>query len=310
MPLSGYVGPLRTLLCALALLLVAGCSMVRLGYGQFDTIAGWMAHEYFDLEPAQRDAFSRRFERLHTWHRREQLPEYAQFLGEARTRAQRGLQTSDMLWLFDGIKSRYALIAARAAPDAADLLASLSAAQIDHLRRELEETNRKFLQENRTRESLVARRQHQQRTTLSQLRDWVGPLSDAQEVKIVALLQQVPLTDALRHEDRQRRQREFFVLLDARSGDRAAFARRVSDWLVHWERGRSPELMRGFDQSWKRRAEFYAAVDKMLTAEQRTHLTHRLQDFIDDFRQLSAWNAAVAQTGWAKMAATRTTDQH
>lgn len=302
MPTPEYARPLRMLLCALALLLVAGCSMVRLGYGQFDTIAGWMAHEYFDLEPAQRDNFSQRFERLHAWHRREQLPEYAQFLGEARTRAQRGLQASDMVWLFDGIKSRYALIAARAAPDAADLLASLSAAQIDHLGKELDQANRKFLEENRTREPLSARRQHQQRNTLKQLRDWIGPLSDAQEVKIVALLQQVPLTDALRHEDRLRRQREFFVLLDARRGDRAAFARRVSDWLVHWERGRSPELVRGFDESWKRRAEFYAAVDKMLTTEQRAHLTHRLQDFIDDFRQLSARNAAVAQTGWAKMA--------
>jgi hypothetical protein len=90
----------------------------------------------------------------------------------------------------------------------------------------------------------------------------------------------------------------------------AAIARRVSDWLVHWERGRSPELTRGFDESWKRRAEFYAAVDKMLTTEQRAHLTHRLQDFIDDFRQLSARTAAAAQTDWARMAAARTTDPH
>jgi len=302
----GPARALRTLLCALALLLAAGCSMVRLGYGQFDTIAGWMANDYFDLEPAQRDAFSQRFERLHAWHRREQLPEYAQFLAEARTRAQRGLQTSDMLWLFDGIKSRYAVIATRAAPEAADLLATLSATQINHLRQELDKGNRKFLQENRTKESLAARRQHQQRTTLSQLRDWVGPLSDAQEVKIVALLQQVPLTDALRHEDRLRRQREFFVLLDGRGGDRAAFARRVSDWLVHWERGRSPELARGFEESWMRRAEFYAAADKMLTTEQRAHLSHRLQDFIDDFRQLSVRNAAVEPGARAKMAAART----
>ena len=295
-------------LCITLLLLgTAGCSMVRLGYGQFDTLASWMAHEYFDLEPAQRDNFSQRFERLHAWHRREQLPEYAQFLGEARTRAQRGLQASDMVWLFDGIKSRYALIAARAAPDVAELLVSLSAAQIEHLRRELDESNRKFLKKNRTRESLAARRQHQQRNTLKQLRDWIGPLSDAQEVKTVALLQQVPLTDALRHEDRLRRQREFFLLLDARSGDRAAFARRVNDWLVHWEHGRSPELARGFDESWKRRAEFYAAVDKLMTAEQRTHLTHRLQDFIDDFRQLSVRNAAVEPTGRARMAAVQTT---
>jgi len=92
-----------------------------------------------------------------------------------------------------------------------------------------------------------------------------------------------------------RRQREFLALLDTRTGDRAAFAQRLREWLVHWERGRSPELARAFDESWRKRAEFYAAVDRLLTADQRTHLTHRLQDFIDDFRQLAERKPTVAK---------------
>lgn len=295
MTLSAILRPLCLLFCACALLLVSGCSMVRVGYGQLDTLAGWMAHDYFDLEPAQRDAFTRRFERLHGWHRHEQLPEYTRFLTEAKTRAQRGIAAGDLLWLVDGMKSRYAVIAARATPDAAELLAGLSPAQIDHLRREFERMNQKFLKENRTLEPLAARRQHQQRKSLTQIRDWVGSLSDAQEARVIALLQQVPLTDALRHEDRQRRQREFLALLETRAGDRAAFTQRVRDWLVNWERNRPPELARSFDESWKLRAEFYAAVDKMLTAEQRTHLTHRLQDYIDDFRYLTAQKTAAVR---------------
>jgi hypothetical protein len=43
---SGLKG-LRLLCCMLALLLIAGCSMVRVGYGQLDTLASWMAHDYF-----------------------------------------------------------------------------------------------------------------------------------------------------------------------------------------------------------------------------------------------------------------------
>lgn len=281
-------------LCILALLLTTGCSLVRLGYGQLDTIAGWMAHEYFDLDPAQRETFARRFERLHAWHRREQLPDYAQFLGDTRTRAQRGISAADMLWLIDGMKSRYAVIAARAAPDAADLLAGLTAAQIEHLRKEFDDMNRKFLRENRTRESVAARRQHQQRTTLKQIREWTGSLNDAQEARISTLLQQVPLTDELRHEDRLRRQREFLALLDGRSGDRAAFTQRLRDWLVNWERNRPPELARAFEESWLRRAEFYAAVDRLLTPEQRAHLLQRLQLYIDDCRQLSTQKHTVA----------------
>jgi hypothetical protein len=295
MPLPAISNFLRLFLCACILMLAAGCSMVRVGYGQVDTLAGWMAHDYFDLEPVQRDDFSRRFEKLHVWHRRDQLPEYAQFLAETKIRAQRGISATDILWLIDGMKSRYAVIAVRAAPDAADLLAGLSDTQIDHLRREIGRMNEKFLKENRTLESVSVRRQRQQRTALAQIRDWVGPLSTSQESRIITMLQQVPLSDALRHEDRQRRQREFLTLLETRSTERKLFNQRVRDWLLNWERNRPPELARSFEESWIKRAEFYAAVDKMLTPEQRSHLTHRLQDYIDDFRYLATQKTAVAR---------------
>lgn len=295
MPLPAISNFLRLFLCACILMLAAGCSMVRVGYGQVDTLAGWMAHDYFDLEPVQRDDFSRRFEKLHAWHRRDQLPEYAQFLAETKIRAQRGISATDILWLIDGMKSRYAVIAVRAAPDAADLLAGLSDTQIDHLRREIGRMNEKFLKENRTLESVSVRRQRQQRTALAQIRDWVGPLSTSQESRIITMLQQVPLSDALRHEDRQRRQREFLTLLETRNTERKLFNQRVRDWLLNWERNRPPELARNLEESWIKRAEFYAAVDKMLTPEQRSHLTHRLQDYIDDFRYLATQKTAVAR---------------
>jgi hypothetical protein len=295
MPLPAISNFLRLFLCACILMLAAGCSMVRVGYGQVDTLAGWMAHDYFDLEPVQRDDFSRRFEKLHLWHRRDQLPEYTQFLAETKIRAQRGISATDILWLIDGMKSRYAVIAVRAAPDAADLLAGLSDTQIDHLRREIGRMNEKFLKENRTLESVSVRRQRQQRTALAQIRDWVGPLSTSQESRIITMLQQVPLSDALRHEDRQRRQREFLTLLETRNTERKLFNQRVRDWLLNWERNRPPELARNLEESWIKRAEFYAAVDKMLTPEQRSHLTHRLQDYIDDFRYLATQKTAVAR---------------
>lgn len=280
----------------MCLLLAGGCSLVRVGYSHFDSVAAWMANDYFDLNADQRDAFAQRFERLHAWHRYEQLPDYVQFLTDARNRAQRGLQADDLLWLVDGVKSRYRLIAARAAPDAADLLATLTPSQIESFRREIDKANQKFLREYRTNGSVAERRQAQRSTTLSQLRDWVGSLSDAQEQRISTLLLQVPLTDKLRHEDHLRRQHELLVLLELRTGDRRMYTQRVRDWLVQWEAGRSPELARGLDESWRKRAVFYAAVDRLLTVEQRSHLTHRLQDFIDDFRQLAERKPAAAKT--------------
>jgi hypothetical protein len=289
------------LIAALLLLTGAGCSMVRIGYGQLDTLAGWTAQDYFDLDPAQRDAFSERFARLHAWHRREQLPEYARFFSEARARAERGLGDTDLLWLVDGIKARYAVIAARAAPDAAELLAGLTPAQVEHLKRELDKANRKFLREHRSNEPEEQRRAAQDKRTLAQLRDWVGPLTEAQQQQLAGPMRALPLIDRLRHEDRLRRQKEFLALLESRHGDRAQFTARLRDWLVHWERGRPPALARAFDESWKQRAAFYATADRLLTPAQRSHLARRLENYSDDFIALAGEGTAVAKSDCARI---------
>lgn len=287
---------IRIVLLMLLLLLSSGCSMIRVGYGHFDSVAAWMVHDYFDLNADQRDLFAQRFERLHSWHRQTQLPEYAQFLSDIQTRARRGLRDSDLLWLVDGSKQRYARIAARGAADAADLLTTLTPEQVETLRQQVDKANRKFMREHRVNDSEAERRKVVQQRTLSQLRDWVGPLSDAQETRVIAMLQTMPLVDKLRHEDRLRRQRAFFTLLELRSGDRAVFAQRLRDWLEHWEAGRGVEQARLFDESWKKRAGLYAAVDHTLTPAQRNHLVSKLQDYIDDFRELSKARPAVAQS--------------
>jgi len=284
------------LLLALCLLLTSGCSMLRTGYGHVDSVAAWMAHDYFDLNADQRDLFAQRFERLHSWHRQTQLPEYAQFLSDIQSRAKRGLREGDVVWLVDGFRQRYARIAVRGAADAADLLATLTPEQVETFRQQVDKANRKFMREQRINDSEAERRKVVQQRTLSQLRDWVGPLSDAQQAKVGAMLQTMPLVDKLRHEDRLRRQREFYALLELRSGERRIFAQRLRDWLEHWEAGRGAEQKRLFDESWKKRAELYAAVDQMLTPAQRTHLVSKLQDYIDDFRELSGSRPGTAKT--------------
>ena len=45
---------ISAVLLTLLLAVLPGCSMVRIGYPQFDVIAGWTADEYFDLDPQQK----------------------------------------------------------------------------------------------------------------------------------------------------------------------------------------------------------------------------------------------------------------
>ena len=266
--------------------LLSGCSMVRLGYGHLDTIAVWMADEYFDLDARQKDEFIKRFDRLHEWHRYEQLPDYAAFLYQARNRVQKGLTRDDGLWFVEGFRTRYRTVLMRGSDDAAALLVTITAPQLDALQRQLDKDNRKFSREYRLAGSAEDIKRARVRRTLDEVKDWVGNLGHEQEQRIIAMVNALPMTEQLRYEDRLRRQREFLQLMAQRE-NRAEFAAKLRHWLINWEKGRAPEYERQFNEWLDQRVRMLIEIDRMLTPVQRTAVLRRLQDYIDDFTKLA-----------------------
>ena len=281
--------------CALLLLAVAllpGCSAVRVVYNQADTLLSWMAHDYFDFEPLQKQDFNARLDALLVWHRHEQLPEYARFLGEIKQRAERNITRDDALWLLDGMKSRYRTIAVKGLPDAVELLAGLTPDNIKALQKQFDKTNKKFADEHKLDGNAEARRRARLDRTLKRIRDWTGPLTPAQEARISALNDTIPYTDHLRQQDRQRRQKEFLALLNAR-GNKAEFARTLRPWLADWESGRPPAMHAALDEGYEKRMALYLEVQHSLTPQQRTQVQQKLQGYIDDLNALSAKRVVV-----------------
>jgi hypothetical protein len=107
---------LTRLALAGVLLLTSGCAMVQMGYTHLDTLAAFKADEYFDLDPQQKQEFRARFDRLHEWHRREQLPEYAAFLTEVKSRLSKPPTREDIVWIATASRSRYRVMCGAAAP--------------------------------------------------------------------------------------------------------------------------------------------------------------------------------------------------
>jgi len=274
---------LLPVLCAAAL---GGCSLLRFGYGQLDHYAAWQADAYFDLDASQRQEFARRFERLHEWHRYNQLPDYVAFLAATKERAQKGLATGDVIWVMEGVKQRYRAVVQRGADDMAAMLMTVTPAQLETLRHKWERDNRRFAREYRLEESAEEQHQARQRRVLSRISDWTGHLSDEQERKIAAIAGEVTPFHRLRHEDRVRRQREFLQLM-AQRGDRAPLVERLRRWLLNWEEGRDAEYARQSEQWTRKQAELYVEVDRMLTPQQRVAVLRRIQGYIDDFTRLA-----------------------
>jgi hypothetical protein len=281
---------LRLLGALLLALAVTGCSALRIGYNQADLILAHYVNDYFDLDRAQRVEFEERTDRFLAWHRRVELPDYVAFLTQAKARVERGVTREDVHWLIDGAKSRFRTLAAQAAPDAAPLLATLTDAQVAHLQEQWDKDNAKFAREWKLGAPEAERRRIVVRKTLDQVRDWTGALTVDQEKQITELLRGVPLVTQLRHEDRIRRQKEFASLLaDRRQPD---FAAKLRAWLTEWEAGRNPEYERMQVQVTEQRIRIILAVQASLTPEQKRKALHRLQDYIDDLRSLSAQRVA------------------
>jgi hypothetical protein len=273
-------------IAAIAALLVS-CTFTRFAYNQADTLAAWTVDEYFNLEGPQKDEFNKRFERLYTWHRYEQLPDYAQFMRTAHTRMQDGLSREDVLWFSDGIRSRVRVLARKAAPDAAALLATVTPAQIEHLQKKWEKENRKYVRERKLNGTLEERQEAEAKRIIKNIEEWLAPLNGEQEQRIIGLARDLPQLERERYVERIRRQKELLEVLSHRQEDRERFTARVAEYMANWERGRSPEYQKQLDASWQKRAELFVAADRMLTTDQRRVALRRIETYADDFTQLA-----------------------
>ena len=283
----------RVLLALAGLALIASCSFTRFGYNQADTVAVWVAHDYFDLEAGQKDELQKRFERFHGWHRHDQLPEYATFLRTAKGRLQQGVAQGDVVWFMDGMRSRVRTAAKQAAPEAAALLATLTPAQVENLKRRWEKDNKKYLRERKVNGTPDERAQAEAKRTIKHINDWLMPLNAEQEQRVLALCRELPGDMyQLHYADRLRRQKEFLEVLNHRTEDPQRFTQRVSDWIVNWERGRSADYQKRLDTWWQKRAEIMVQVDRSLTQQQRTAALQRVQGFIEDFNVLANRSAS------------------
>lgn len=270
----------------IALLFLGGCSALRLSYQEADTLLSWRANQYFDLNQEQKKDFQERLQRLLTWHRYQQLPEYANFLTIAVHKAQTDLKRDDIVWFMDGIKARYRTIVDYGVADAATMLKTLSSEQIEVLQKQWDKDNRNFIREHGLDDTPTARRQARLKLKLKEIEDWTGNLNRLQERQIALLLDQVPNEDELRYKERLRRQQEFLSLLKMR-GDKLGFQTRLHEWLADWEQGRSPEYQRQANDAYEKYIQFYIGVEKVLAADQRLRALQRLQQYADDCRSLS-----------------------
>jgi hypothetical protein len=262
-----------------------------MAYNNADTALRFMASSYLELDPAQAEDMSERIARFHQWHRRSEVPAYADLMRSASERAARGITADDVAWGLDNVRSRYRKFAAKAAEDAAPVLATLNSEQISALERKFADNNGKF-EKDFLQADDAKRRRAQTKRMLERFRDFTGDLSVDQEARIDLFVLTYENHVAVRYEDRRQWQRQFVAAIKTLHGS-PALGPGLADLFNHPEKRRTEAFIRE-DRAWDGGlAQLIVELDGSLSPEQRAHVVRRLSEYASDFAALAGSKEAA-----------------
>jgi Family of unknown function (DUF6279) len=177
-----------------AVVLTSACSAVRLGYGQVPTLAYHWLDGWVDFDDTQGAKARDALEAMHRWHRRTQLPDYARWLEKTAAEMPRGDITADEVCRAGkDLEARWFALVDHLAPAAAELMSSLSDAQIARLEKRFDEGLKRFRDEHGKGDA-KAREKASLERGVSRSETIYGSIDDAQRA-LLAQAAKTPLWD-------------------------------------------------------------------------------------------------------------------
>ena len=179
--------PARLAAVLLTLLLLAGCGNTFL-YNRLDWLIGWYVDDYVELSRAQEKVFQQRLRPVLDWHRREELALYAALLQQIEADSAAPLDADTVRDWSRQLLLALERIEARLWPLIHEIGADLDQAQMAELLENIQARQRELEEEYLTRTDEEYVEDNFDRLS-ENLRDFLGPLSAAQEDQIARAAQ-------------------------------------------------------------------------------------------------------------------------
>lgn len=286
MSLTGWMRRLAWLMLPL---LLAGCSALRLGYGNGPMLASWWVDSQFDTTAEQAPRVRAALADWFAWHRATQLPDYVQGLAEAATLGVNPVTPAQVCAQYAAWQQRIWRAFDRAVPQLAELARSLSPAQIDHFERH-QARRQAELQAESAQPDAAERQQALLKRTVERFETFYGPLEPGQRQLLAAALQASPLEAERWLAERRARNAEVVRSLrqwQAEGSDLAtvqAGLRRLGGEVLRSPR---PEYAAYSQRLVQANCAMVAQVHNGASATQRQRLVAKLQGWQADLRALA-----------------------
>jgi hypothetical protein len=280
-----------TFALALAVLVgLAGCG-TQLLYNRLDTVMYFYVSTQVSLQDSQSAGLRSALRGLLDWHRRSELPRYAQFAESlaadaaaplGRARIDRARLDIEALWR-DSV--------ARAAPDAARWLAGLQPVQLVELFASLGEDDADLRKEYCD-ASEPERSRKREKSLRESLEGWVGRLDPAQRALVGERFAQLAPTGCGWVENRVRFREQMRRTIERRT-TLADYPDTLTRLMMRPEQQWDGAYRARFDANREVIVSLLADLDATLDARQRRRLVEKLGGYARDFRELAAESAPL-----------------
>jgi hypothetical protein len=268
---------------------LAGCSAMRVAYGQGHHLAYWWLDRYFDFTEEQAPRVRQGLQAWFDWHRQSQLEDYAGLLADMRKAAGGDLSADQVCAIGEQMRQRLEPALQRILPVAAEIAPTLSAEQITQLRKRnaktIADARKDYLQADADK-----RRQAAFERTVERFEDFYGRLDDAQRALITERLAKSPFEPEVWLRDREARHQQIVATLQRLSSERADAARALPALRAlaeRWQQPPSAEAQARQQRLIAYNCDFTAALHNLTTPAQRARAQEKLKGWEDDLRVLA-----------------------
>ncbi|BFM17254.1 DUF6279 family lipoprotein [Maricurvus nonylphenolicus] len=275
----------RTLSLALAILLCAGCS-TRFAYNYLDWWLDWTIEDYVSLDKQQQASTAKAIDRLHQWHRHEQLPLYADYLDNlSQTLTSDQLSEEQLNQLLDQGFDLWTTLLNALLDDSATLLQSLSDKQVAELFSNIEKYQETEFAKKYADTDTEALKQRSLQNRHKFYKTWLGSITEEQETIIAHWHEQSQPFGPTALQQRRHWREEFATLLAQRQAQ--DFAPQLAE-LFHYPPERWVDSYREQVKHNQRiNQQLILALHPTLSDKQKRHCQKRLQGYIKDFQILA-----------------------
>jgi hypothetical protein len=191
---------------------MSGCAMVRLGYATADELAYRWLDGWLDFNDVQSVQVRELLDDVHRWHRKTQLPDYAQWLARTAEEVMRDTTPEAVCKLGQDFTDRLGLMAERAAPGASLVALTLSDAQFGTMQKRFERSQVKF-QDDYSKGDAKQREAAALERSVSRAESLYGKVDQRQREVLAQAAKDSPFDVKLQAQERQTRQNELMKML-------------------------------------------------------------------------------------------------